>query len=68
MCAFKVALDGNEVLWICEFGFSPGCCPGEHKAPSVALALLGSGDNMCVAVPSIVPFGMVAAVGGIGSS
>lgn len=48
MCAFKVALDGNEVLWICEFGFSPGCCPGEHKAPSVALALLGSGDNSVV--------------------
>lgn len=55
MCAFKVALDGNEVLWICEFGFSPGCCPGEHKAPSVALALLGSGDNSVCGSPFNCP-------------
>lgn len=52
---------------ICEFALVPGCCPGEHHVPPVALALTASGDNSVCGSLLIVPSGMVAAVGGTGS-
>lgn len=62
-----VAFDGSKVPWICEFGLVPGCCPGEHHVPSVALALIASGDNNVYGSLLMLPSGMVAAVGGVGS-
>lgn len=67
-CHCKWKPDGSKMPWVCEFGFVPGCCPGEHRVPPVALSLLASEDNsVCAWHSPYCPLWDVAALGSIGS-